>query len=38
MLEAFVPCHLGKETKSLKFLKALKCPPISRHKEGDLGS
>lgn len=26
MLEAFVPYHLGKETKSLKFLKALKIP------------
>jgi DNA repair protein RecO (recombination protein O) len=31
MLETFVPYHLGKETKSLKFLKALKIPaPASR--------
>lgn len=37
MLEAFVPCHLGKETKSLKFLKALKIPAIPIDRDGDLG-
>ena len=37
MLEAFVPCHLGKETKSLKFLKALKRPAIPSNQERDLG-
>jgi DNA repair protein RecO (recombination protein O) len=37
LLEAFVPCHLGKETKSLKFLKALNIPAISRNRDGDLG-